>query len=134
MKWANKKQNNFNIYNAAFFKKKIKKNTWRYHYQNLDDIIYSSSDIEQNIVKLKNEMKFFCPFTPLQTPKIKILINEKICWRCHILHICTKNHNQMVYGSWDTKWDRQNFLSFWAIFYPFNHCPLPSLMKKLTKV
>ena len=34
--------------------------------------------------------------------------------------MCTKNHNHMRYGSWDTKWDRQIFfLSFWAIFFPF---------------
>ena len=31
LKWAKKKQNNFNIYNVAFFKK-IKKNTRIYHY------------------------------------------------------------------------------------------------------
>ena len=36
LKWTNKKQNN--IYNVAFFYKKIKKNTCRYHYQNLDDM------------------------------------------------------------------------------------------------
>ena len=47
---TNKKQNNFNICNAAFKKKKKKKNASRYHYQNLDDIIYSSWDIEQNIL------------------------------------------------------------------------------------
>ena len=29
--WANKKQNNFNIYHNAL-KNKINKNTWRYHY------------------------------------------------------------------------------------------------------
>ena len=50
MKGANKKQNNFNIYNGAL--KKIKKNTCRYHYQNFDDIIYRSRDREQNIPKL----------------------------------------------------------------------------------
>ena len=33
-----------------------------------------------------------------------------------ILHMCTKNHNHMMYSSWDTEWDRQNFLSFWAFF------------------
>ena len=33
-----------------------------------------------------------------------------------ILPMCTKNHNYIMYGSWDTEWDRQNFLSFWAIF------------------
>ena len=38
-----------------FLKKKIKKNTSRYHYQNLDNMIYmiySFWDIEQNILKL----------------------------------------------------------------------------------
>ena len=44
LKWVNKKQNNFNIYNVAFFKKKIMKNTCKYHYQNLDYMIYSSWD------------------------------------------------------------------------------------------
>ena len=44
LKWANKKQNNFNIYNVSFFKKN--KNTCRYHYQNFIDMIYSSWDIE----------------------------------------------------------------------------------------
>ena len=28
--------------------------------------------------------------------------------------MCTKNHNHMLYGSWDTEWDRQNLKStFW---------------------
>ena len=36
-----------------------------------------------------------------------------------ILHMCTKNHNHMMYGSWDMEWDRQKILSFWAIFCPF---------------
>ena len=49
LKWVNKKQNNFNIFNVAF-KKKIKKNTCRYYYQNL--MVYSSWNIEQNILKL----------------------------------------------------------------------------------
>ena len=33
-----------------------------------------------------------------------------------IFHMCTKNHNHMMHGSWDTEEERQNFLSFWAIF------------------
>ena len=40
-------------------KKKIKKNNCRYHYQNLDDMIYSSYDIEQNILKLRILGQFF---------------------------------------------------------------------------
>ena len=82
LKWANKKQNNFNIYNVVFFKEKIKKNTCRYHYQNPDDMIYSSWDIEQNIMKLVI-LGHFLPFYPHKTPKIEILKNEKICWRYH---------------------------------------------------
>ena len=37
--WTYKKQNNFNIYNVAFLKKKIKKNICRYYNQNPDDNI-----------------------------------------------------------------------------------------------
>ena len=32
LKWANKKQNNFNNYNVAFLKKKDKEKHWRYYY------------------------------------------------------------------------------------------------------
>ena len=49
-----------------------------------------------------------------------------------ILHMCTKNHNHMMYGSWDTEWDRQTFLSFWAIFCPFTS-PLMILNIKILK-
>ena len=62
-----KKKKNSNIYNVAFFKKSAKKYTCRYHYQNLNDMIYSSWDIEQNIPKLA----IFChfgPFFPLLAP------------------------------------------------------------------
>ena len=37
-----------------------------------------------------------------------------------ILHMCIKNHNHMMYGSWDTERDRQKILSFWPIFCPFS--------------
>ena len=116
LKWANKKQNNFNIYNVAFFwKKKIKKNTLRHHYQNLDDMIYSSWDIEQNILKLVI-LGHFLPFYPLKTPKIKILKNEKICWRYHrFTHVHQKPQS---YDVWFLKY-RQNFFVIWHIFCPF---------------
>ena len=37
-----------------------------------------------------------------------------------MLHICTINGIHMMYGCWDIKCDKQNFLSFWTIFCPFN--------------
>ena len=62
----------------------------------------------------------FFPFYPLIAHKSKILKNnEKIIWRCHnFTH--AKNHNHMMYTSWDMECDRHNFLSFQAIF-----CLLP---------
>ena len=35
-----------------------------------------------------------------------------------VLHMCTTNHNHMMYASWDVACDR-HVLSFWAIFCPF---------------
>ena len=74
-----------------FFKKKIKKHTCRYHYQNLDDMIYTSWDIEQNILILVI-LGHLLPFYPPKTSKIKILKNEKICWRYHrFTHVYQKS-------------------------------------------
>ena len=173
-------QNNFSIYHVASFFKKIDKNTCRYHYQNLDDMICSSWDIERNILKFfallsplkscknqnfeksKNllEISFytcvpkititwcivpeirsetdrivchFGPFfvllpspLPLMIPKIKILkkFNEKNAWRYYSFtdkwYMCTMNEDHMIYSSWNIRCDRQNFLSFWAIFCPLS--------------
>ena len=68
LKWANKKQKNFNIYNVAFIFKKIKKDTCRYHSQNLDYMIYSSWYIEQNKLKLLI-LGHFLPFHPPENLK-----------------------------------------------------------------
>ena len=48
-----------------------------------------------------------------------------------ILHMCTKNYDQMMYGSWDMVHDRCNYFSFWAIFYPFT--PLTARKIKILK-
>ena len=36
-----------------------------------------------------------------------------------ILHKCTKNHDHMLYYSWDMVHERCNYFLFWAIFCPF---------------
>ena len=76
MKWANKKQNNFNIFNVAFFQKNIKKNTCRYHYQNIDDsMIWSTvSDIWGKHTEIGNFRSFFALLPPSKTPKITIIL------------------------------------------------------------
>ena len=45
--------------------------------------------------------------------------------------MCTKNHGNLMYSSWATGWDGQNFLSFWAIFYPFVRPPSPLTTRKI---
>ena len=100
---------------------KIKKNTWRYHYlylcaNNLHDMIYSSWDMEYDRLKLVI-MGHFLPFYPPKNPpKSELWKNES--GYVSILHICTKNHNHMMYASWDMEYNRHNFLSFWSIFCP----------------
>ena len=63
---------------------------------------------------------FFWPLYPpnnQETQNFKTM--KKIPWDFISLHMCTKNHNHMVYTSWDMEYDRHNFLSFYAIFCPF---------------
>ena len=38
-----------------------------------------------------------------------------------ILHMCPKNHNHMMYGSWYTEWDRQDFFVILGHFLSFYH-------------
>ena len=123
LKWANKKQcKNFNIYNVAFKKWKTPGDIiiLQLCTKNRDDMIYSSWDIECDRMKMVILGHFF-PFTLLPKnlknqnfEKVKNTSGDII-----ILRMCTKNHNHMRYGSWDTEWDRQNFLSLWAILCLF---------------
>ena len=87
-------------------------------------MIYSSWDIKQNILKLVI-LGHFLPFTPYKTQKIKMLKKKKFAGDI-ILHMCNKNQDHMMYGSWDMEWDRQNFFLFWVIFCPLTPSPLPA--------
>ena len=48
-----------------------------------------------------------------------------------ILNKCNINDNHMMYGSWDMEHNRQNFLSFWTVFWPFT--PLKTQKIKISK-
>ena len=65
------------------------------------------------------------PFIPLKNPKSKFWKMETFAGDIITLDMCTKNHNHMMYSSWDTEWDRQKFLSFWIIFCPFTSPSAP---------
>ena len=125
MKLANKKQNNFNIYNVEFKKKKIKKNTCRYYYQNLDDMIYSSWNIEQNILKLV----ILGHFLPIY-PKNKNFEKWKNLLEISSFYSCVPK----ITIIWCTVPEIRSesdriFLSFWVIFCFFFH-PHPFWFQK----
>ena len=114
------------------FKKKIKKNPWRHHYPNLDDMIYSSRDIEQNILKLII-LGHFLPFYPPKNPKNQI--SEK--WR-NLLEIssfrtCVPKITILWCMVPEIQNETQNFLSFWTIFCPFT-TPPPKNQKKYLEI
>ena len=78
---------------------------------------------------------YFLPFYPTNRLKNK---NEKKMeknpWRLIILHKCTKNHDYMLYCSWDMACDRCNCcVSFWAISCPFTPLTAQKMFQKKQK-
>ena len=87
---------------------------------NEDHMIYGSWNTRCHRQKFSTFwVFFFFPFSPLITWKIKILTLKKVLGGIIMLHICTINNNYKMYGSWDMKHNRHNFLSFWNHFLPF---------------
>ena len=104
------------------FWKKIKKNTSRYHYQNLHDMIYSFWDIEHNILKWVI-LGHFLPFYPRKNPKNQNFGKWKNLLKTSSFYICVTKITIIWCTIPEIRSETQNFLSFWAIFCPFN---LPS--------
>ena len=78
---------------------------------------------------------YFLPFYLPNSLKNQHLIKMKKTHGEWSFYMFTTNDNRMRYGSWDTKHDRHNFLSFWALI-----CMLTSIttqkiktLKKLKK-
>ena len=113
---------------------KIKKNCWRYHY--FTHVYQKPQSYKVNFLRYEvtdNFLSFcniLCPFTPLTTRKIKILKPWK-----KTLEICTINDNHMIYGSWDMKWNKQNFFVILGHFLPFYppKCPKNQNFIKMEK-
>ena len=94
--------------------------------KNLDHRLYCSWDMACDECNCYFSFwAIFCPFTFLIAQKMKI--SKKMKKRpgdIIISHMCTKNHDHMLYCSWDMAHDTCNFdFSFWAIFCPFTHAP-----------
>ena len=75
----------------------------------------------------------FCPFNPPNSPKNNNFKKLKTPpGYIIILHMCTKNHDHMLYCSWDMVHDSCNsYFSFWANFCPFT--PLTAWKIKISK-
>ena len=70
----------------------------------------------------------FLHFTPLLTPIRKIWKNVKKP-SPFALHRCTMNEDHIIYDSWDIRYNKEIFLSFWVIF-----CPLTLLTTQEIKL
>ena len=101
--------------------------------KNYDQMMYASWDMVRDRCNYFSFWAIFCPFTPLTAQKIKILKKvKKMPGDIIILHMCTKNYDQMMYGSWDMVCDRCNcYFSFWTVFCPF--IPLTARKIKVKK-
>ena len=77
--------------------------------------------------------RLFFALLPPNNPEIKILKKWKTLGDIIFLHISTMNQNHMVYDSWDTERNRQNFFSFWTIFCPSIPPPLTTKRTKILK-
>ena len=83
-------------------------------------------------------VRIFCHFEPFlallshsQSTKSKFWINEKNTWRKYWFKL-VHHDNHIMHGSWDTKHDGQDFLSFRTILYPFT--PLTQKIKIFKKI
>ena len=88
---------------------------------NNNHMMYVYWDMECNRQNFLSFLTIFCTFTPpLTTWKITFWKMKKTPGDNITLHKCTKNHDHMLYCSWDMTSDGCNFhFSFWAIFCPF---------------
>ena len=115
---------------------KIEKKCWRYHhftqvYQNPQsyEVQFLRFGVKQT--KFFVILNHFLPFYPSNNRENQNFKKmKKSIWKKSIMssfYTCTKNHNHMMYASWDMEYKRHNFLSFWAIFYPFTPLLTPKI-------
>ena len=103
---------------------------------NDNHMIQGSWDIKCDRQNFLSCWAIFCPFTLVTVQKIKILKKRKKRWDIIITHKCNKNHDYMLYCSWDVKRDRCTcYFSFWANFILLTppNSPKNQNLKKIRK-
>ena len=114
------------------FEKMKKKNCRRYHH--FTQVYQKPQSYEVQFLRYGvRETEFFVilgHFLPLYSLNNQKNQNFKTIkeasWDAITLDMCTKNHNHMMYASWDKEYNRPNFL-FWAIFCPFTPLLTPKI-------
>ena len=119
LQWANKKCKNFNIYNIVFFKKKMMKNTWRYHSFSTCVpkilMIWSSSwAIECDRLQLVIKGHFLLS-PSLKTLKFRILIKWKNSWGYHFQYVQKTDYYEVQFLSYGVR-VAEFFCHFWPFF------------------
>ena len=101
--------------------------------KNYDQIMYGSSNMVRDRCNYFFILGHFLSFYPSNSPKNQNFEKlKKALGTIIILHMCTKNYDQMMYSSWDMVRDRCNcYFSFLAIFCPFT--PLTAQKIKILK-
>ena len=95
------------------------KNIWRYYHFTHVYHKWQSYDV-WFLTELFVILDFVLPFYPFNNWKNqKFEKRKKNPKDIIILQMCITNDNHMMYGSWNSEHNRQNFLSFWTIFCTF---------------
>ena len=95
------------------------KKAWRYYhfaqvYHNGNHMIYDSWDMKSSRWDFFVILGHFLLYNPSNNAKNQYLLTWK-----NALHECFKNHDYMLYWSWDMARNGWIFFSFWAIVCPF---------------
>ena len=82
-------------------------------------MMYAYSDMEcLHRHNFSSFQAIFCSFAPLLTSKTKIWKKcKKTPGDIILLHMCTINQDHMMYGSYDMKFNRQNFFCLLGQFF-----------------
>ena len=101
---------------------------------NDNHIMYGSWDMKRNRHNFCHLGLFLAFSLPKNLENLNFEKMKKTPGDIIILHKYIKDHDHMLYHSWDMALDRYNFyFSFWAIFYPFiPQQPKRSKLKKKT--
>ena len=102
---------------------------------NEDHMMYGSLDLKRDGQSFLQFWTFFFPLTWKTKTNLKNQNFDKMKKKpgdILILRLCNTNDDHIMYGSWDMKHHRQNFLLFWPFlpFYPTNNPKNQNVEKK----